>query len=60
MVNAEQPFEDNRFCFIAEWFDEVASLNRKYSFIYSVRDSAVEMIDTKSRKGKESCLLQIL
>lgn len=36
--------EDDRFCFIAEWYDPNAALIRRYQFLFYVRDNTMEMV----------------
>ncbi|KAL9963445.1 hypothetical protein ACROYT_G026956 [Oculina patagonica] len=41
---------DDRFAFLAEWYDPRASLMRKYQLLYYPSDSSVEMYDIKNRR----------
>ena len=35
---------EERFCFIAEWYDPHAAFIRRYQFMYYVKDGTVEMV----------------
>jgi nucleoside-diphosphate kinase len=35
---------DDRYAFIAEWYDPNATIIRKYQFIFNVSDNSVEMV----------------
>ncbi|KAL7983443.1 hypothetical protein Chor_000319 [Crotalus horridus] len=41
--------QDERFAFIAEWYDANASLFRRYELLYYPKDGSVEMYDMKNR-----------
>ena len=41
---------DERYAFIAEWYDPNASLIRRYQLLFYPADSTVEMIDIKNRR----------
>lgn len=41
---------DERYAFIAEWYDPNASLIRRYQLLYHTVDSTVEMYDLKNRR----------
>ena len=41
---------DERYAFIAEWYDVHASLIRRYQFLYYTQDSTIEMFDIKNRR----------
>lgn len=41
---------DERYAFIADWYDPNAALTRKYQFLYYPKDSTVEMYDIKNRR----------
>jgi len=41
---------DERYAFIAEWYDVHASLIRRYQFLYYTEDSTIEMFDIKNRR----------
>ena len=41
---------DERYAFIAEWYDGHAALVRKYQFLYYPLDSTIEMFDIKNRR----------
>ncbi|XP_058960301.1 nucleoside diphosphate kinase homolog 7-like [Pocillopora verrucosa] len=41
---------DERYAFLAEWYDPRASLIRKYQLLYYPSDSSVEMYDIKNRR----------
>lgn len=41
---------DDRYCFIVEWYDELAALIRRYQFMYYNRDRSVEMFDIKNNR----------
>ena len=38
---------DERFCFIAEWYDPNAALVRNYQFFYYPSDATTEMVRVK-------------
>ncbi|NXS20339.1 NDK7 kinase, partial [Mystacornis crossleyi] len=42
--------QDERFAFIAEWYDPSASLFRRYELLYYPKDSSIEMYDVKNRR----------
>ncbi|KXJ13869.1 Nucleoside diphosphate kinase 7 [Exaiptasia diaphana] len=41
---------DERFAFLAEWYDPRAALMRKYQLLFYPSDSSVEMYDIKNRR----------
>lgn len=41
---------DERYAFLAEWYDPRASLMRKYQLLFYPSDSSVEMYDIKNRR----------
>lgn len=41
---------DERYAFIAEWYDPNASLIRRYQLLFYVADNTVEMFDIKNRR----------
>ncbi|XP_034970318.1 nucleoside diphosphate kinase 7 isoform X1 [Zootoca vivipara] len=41
--------QDERYAFIAEWYDTNASLFRRYELLYYPKDGSVEMYDMKNR-----------
>ncbi|XP_064639391.1 nucleoside diphosphate kinase homolog 7-like [Lineus longissimus] len=41
---------DDRYAFIAEWYDPNATIIRRYQFLYYVCDNSVEMYDIKNRR----------
>ena len=41
---------DERYAFIAEWYDPNASLIRRYQLLFYVADNTVEMFDLKNRR----------
>uniref|UniRef100_G1KKD0 Nucleoside diphosphate kinase homolog 7 n=1 Tax=Anolis carolinensis TaxID=28377 RepID=G1KKD0_ANOCA len=41
--------QDERFAFVAEWYDSNASLFRRYELLYYPKDGSVEMYDMKNR-----------
>lgn len=41
---------EERFCFIAEWYDPHAAFIRRYQFMYYVKDGTVEMFDIKNHR----------
>lgn len=41
---------DERYAFLAEWYDARASLMRKYQLLFYPSDSSVEMYDIKNRR----------
>lgn len=41
---------DERYAFIADWYDPNAALMRKYQLLYYAKDSTVEMYDIKNRR----------
>eukprot|EP00112_Aurelia_sp_Birch-Aquarium-sp1_P004899 Seg1554.1 transcript_id=Seg1554.1/GoldUCD/mRNA.D3Y31 product="Nucleoside diphosphate kinase 7" protein_id=Seg1554.1/GoldUCD/D3Y31 len=42
---------DERFAFIAEWYDPNAALVRRYQLLYYPKDQTVEMYDIKNRRA---------
>uniref|UniRef100_H2ZR10 DM10 domain-containing protein n=1 Tax=Ciona savignyi TaxID=51511 RepID=H2ZR10_CIOSA len=42
--------QDERYSFIAEWYDPQAALIRRYQFLYYPKDSSIEMYDIKNRR----------
>ncbi|NXE91013.1 NDK7 kinase, partial [Menura novaehollandiae] len=42
--------QDERYAFIAEWYDPNASLFRRYELLYYPKDGSVEMYDVKNRR----------
>ncbi|NWS06979.1 NDK7 kinase, partial [Motacilla alba] len=42
--------QDERYAFIAEWYDPNASLFRHYELLYYPNDSSIEMYDVKNRR----------
>ena len=42
--------DDERYAFIAEWYDPNASLIRRYQLLFYVVDNTVEMYDLKNRR----------
>lgn len=41
---------EDRFCFLADWFDAQASLNRRYQLLFFPSDGSVELFETKTRR----------
>lgn len=41
---------DERYAFIAEWYDPNAALIRRYQFLYYTKDATIEMFDIKNRR----------
>ncbi|XP_052784662.1 nucleoside diphosphate kinase 7-like [Mya arenaria] len=41
---------DERYCFLVEWYDGMASLIRRYHFMFYTRDNSVEMFDIKNNR----------
>eukprot|EP00118_Oscarella_pearsei_P000846 m.5952 g.5952 ORF g.5952 m.5952 type:complete len:371 (+) comp14541_c0_seq1:82-1194(+) len=41
---------EERYAFIAEWYDANASLTRRYQFLFFPSDNAIEMYDLKNRR----------
>ncbi|EDO34502.1 predicted protein, partial [Nematostella vectensis] len=41
---------DERFAFLAEWYDPQAALTRKYQLLFYASDNSVEMYDIKNRR----------
>lgn len=41
---------DERYVFVVEWYDQMASLFRKYQLTYYIGDKTVEMYDIKNRR----------
>jgi len=41
---------DDSLAFIAEWFDKMASVNKRFRIIFYPVDNSLEIIDLKSRK----------
>ncbi|KNC50898.1 nucleoside diphosphate kinase [Thecamonas trahens ATCC 50062] len=50
MVWAWASVLDERFAFLVEWHDALASLMRRYHLFYYVEDSTLEMYDIKNRR----------
>lgn len=42
--------QDERYAFIAEWYDPHAALIRRYQFLYYTKDQTLEMFDIKNRR----------
>jgi nucleoside-diphosphate kinase len=42
---------DNRLCFLADYFDELAGLTREYQVLFYYGDRTVELNDTKTRRS---------
>ncbi|XP_071417050.1 nucleoside diphosphate kinase homolog 7 [Pithys albifrons albifrons] len=42
--------QDERYAFIAEWYDPNASLLRRYELLYYPKDGSIEMYDVKNRR----------
>ncbi|XP_072282782.1 nucleoside diphosphate kinase homolog 7 [Pyxicephalus adspersus] len=42
--------EDDRYVFIAEWYDPNAALQRRYQLLYYPKDASVEMYDVKNHR----------
>ncbi|NWV28072.1 NDK7 kinase, partial [Origma solitaria] len=42
--------QDERYAFIAEWYDPNASLLRRYELLYYPKDASIEMYDVKNRR----------
>ncbi|XP_013415203.1 nucleoside diphosphate kinase 7 [Lingula anatina] len=42
--------QDERYAFIAEWYDPNAALIRRYQFLYYPKDNTIEMFDLKNRR----------
>ncbi|KAF4788368.1 Nucleoside diphosphate kinase 7 [Turdus rufiventris] len=49
-VVVEAESQDERYAFIAEWYDPNASLFRRYELLYYPKDSSIEMYDVKNRR----------
>lgn len=45
-LNLKEREGEERFCFIAEWYDPHAAFIRRYQFMYYVKDGTVEMVST--------------
>lgn len=43
-LNLKEREGEERFCFIAEWYDPHAAFIRRYQFMYYVKDGTVEMV----------------
>ena len=41
---------DDSLAFIAEWFDKMAAVNKRFRIIFYPLDNSIEIIDLKSRK----------
>ncbi|XP_057301625.1 nucleoside diphosphate kinase 7-like [Hydractinia symbiolongicarpus] len=41
---------DDRYAFIAEWYDAHAALVRRYQFLFYAKDATIEMFDIKNRR----------
>ena len=42
--------KEEKYAFIAEWYDSNAALTRRYMLVYSTVDDTIEMTDLKSRR----------
>ena len=42
--------ENDRFAFIAEWYDSQAAIVRRYQVLYYVSDNTIEMFDIKNKR----------
>ncbi|XP_078695079.1 nucleoside diphosphate kinase homolog 7-like [Branchiostoma floridae x Branchiostoma belcheri] len=42
--------QDDRYSFIAEWYDPNAALMRRYQFLYYPKDNSIEMFDIKNHR----------
>lgn len=42
--------QDERYSFIAEWYDPQAALIRRYQFLFYPKDNSIEMFDMKNRR----------
>lgn len=42
--------QDEKYAFIAEWYDPNAALTRRYMLVYYTADDTIEMTDLKSRR----------
>lgn len=47
IVNLKMSATEERYVFECEWFDELASLIRKYLFTFYPKNSNVEMVSTQ-------------
>jgi hypothetical protein len=47
IVNLKMSATEERYVFECEWFDELASLIRKYLFTFYPKNSNVEMVSTR-------------
>ncbi|KAG7228702.1 hypothetical protein INR49_008480 [Caranx melampygus] len=43
-------FWEDRYAFLAEWYDPIAALLRRYQLFYYPKDSSVEMFDVKNQR----------
>lgn len=41
---------DDRFCFLADWYDAQASLNRRYQLLFYPIDNSVELFEVKTKR----------
>lgn len=41
---------EDRYVFVVDWFDQAASLIRKYQLFYYLIDETIEMFDVKNRR----------
>lgn len=45
------PSQEERFAFLAEWYDPSAALLRRYQLLYYPKDGSVEMVSTSLTVG---------
>lgn len=50
MFGGDDSQNDERYCFITEWYDPNAALIRKYQFFFYPKDLTVEMYDIKNHR----------
>ena len=44
-----QSTQDERFCFLVEWYDGNAAINRRYQFFFYAKDNTIEMVSIGDR-----------
>ncbi len=44
------PGDGDSLAFVAEWFDEMAAVNKEFRIIFYPVDNSIEVIDIKKRK----------
>ncbi|XP_029634187.1 nucleoside diphosphate kinase 7 [Octopus sinensis] len=50
LENQNSEEDCKRYCFVVDWYDAVASLTRRYQFLYYPKDKSVEMYEYKKHR----------